>query len=169
VELSERDHWLSFLPWPQALRGEVYLARKDPARAAETLEQAFARACQLGDPCWEGMSARGLALTAEAGGETDRAFETLLDARARSKRLADPYVWLEAHILDALCVLGRRHGHPGSRRWADDMRELTSRTGMRELSVRALLHSAALGESGAATAAALLAGDVDNPALHALL
>ena len=66
VELTEADHWLSFLPWPQALRGEVHLARKDPARAAETLEQAFARACQLGDPCWEGIAARGLALVAEA-------------------------------------------------------------------------------------------------------
>ena len=169
VELAERDHWLSFLPWPQALRGEVYLARKDPARAAETLEQAFARACQLGDPCWEGMSARGLALVAEATGETDQAFETLLDARLRSNRLADPYVWLEAHILDALCELGLRHAHPDTRSWADAMRDLTSRTGMQELTVRAMLHSAALGNAGDASAAALLAADIDNPMLHALV
>ncbi|MFZ0325046.1 MAG: BTAD domain-containing putative transcriptional regulator, partial [Actinomycetes bacterium] len=27
IELSERDHWLSFIPWPQAMRGEVELAR----------------------------------------------------------------------------------------------------------------------------------------------
>ena len=169
VALAERDHWLSFLPWPQALRGEVQLARKDPARAAEILEQAFARACQLGDPCWEGMAARGLALVAEATGETERAFETLLDARTRSNRLADPYVWLDAHILDALCELGRRHGHPDTRQWVDAMRELASRTGMRELIVRALLHSAALGDAGDAAAAALLAADIDNPGLHALV
>ncbi len=169
LELTEGDHWLSFLPWPQALRGEVYLARKDPARAAETLEQAFARACQLGDPCWEGMAARGLALVAEATGATDRAFETLLDARLRSNRLADPYVWLEAHILDALCDLGLRHEHPDTRDWVEAMRELTSRTGMRELTVRAMLHSAALGNAGDASAAALLAADIDNPLLQALL
>jgi hypothetical protein len=147
----------------------VHLARKDPARAADTLEQAFARACQLGDPCWEGMSARGLALVAEATGETERAFETLLDARVRSNRLADPYVWLEAHILDALCGLGRRHEHPDTQLWVDSMRELTTRTGMRELTVRAMLHSAALGNPGDASAAALLAARIDNPVLMALL
>ena len=39
---------------------------------------------------------------------------------------------------------------------------------MRELTVRALLHSAALGDAGARSAAALLAADIDNPQLHAL-
>ena len=146
VELAERDHWLSFLPWPQAFQGAVRLARQDPTGAAEILEQAFARACQLGDPCWEGTSARELALVAEAHGDIDAAFATLLDARARSIRLADPYVWLEAHILDALCSLGRRHGHPDTKRWVDSIGRLASRTGMRELNVRALLHSAALGD-----------------------
>ena len=169
VALAERDHWLSFLPWPQALHGEVHLARKDVVLAAETLEQAFARACQLGDPCWEGMAARGLALVAEATGETHRAFEMLREARTRSNRLADPYVWLEAHILDALCELGRRHEHPDTRRWADTMGELASRTGMRELTVRAMLHSAALGGAGDAPAAALLATDIENAELRALL
>ena len=27
LELSDQDHWLSFIPWPQAMRGEVELAR----------------------------------------------------------------------------------------------------------------------------------------------
>ncbi len=169
VDLAERDHWLSFLPWPQALQGEVHLARKDPTRAAEALQQAFARACQLGDPCWEGMSARGLALVTEETGETDQAFATLLDARTRSNRLADPYVWLDAHILDALCELGRRHEHPETVRWVETMRELTSRTGMRELSVRAMLHSAALGNGGDSSAARLLAAEIDSPVLRALV
>ena len=112
VALAEREHWLSFLPWPQAFLGEICLARNDPLRAAEIFQQAFARACQLGDPCWEGITARGLALVADAEGDSDRAFETLRDARARSTRLADPYVWLDAHILDAMCDLGRRSGTP---------------------------------------------------------
>ena len=47
------------------------------------------------------------------------------------------------------------------------MRELASRTGMRELTVRALLHSAALGDAGDAAAAALLAAEVDNDVLAA--
>ena len=169
VALAERNHWLAFLPWPQSLQGEVHLARRDPSLAAETLQQAFARACQLGDPCWEGMATRGLALVAEASGEPDRAFETLLDARVRCNRLEDPYVWLDAHILDALCTLGRAHEHPETGRWVDTMGQLASRTGMKELTVRALLHSAALGGSGDAKAAKLLAAEIQNPELSALL
>ncbi len=65
IRLARDDHWLAFLPWPQAIRGQVQLLDGHVDRAAELLDQAFARACQLGDPCWEGMSARGLALLAE--------------------------------------------------------------------------------------------------------
>lgn len=169
IDLAERDHWLSFLPWPQAMRGDVHLARGDPDRASTTLLQAFARACQLGDPCWEGMSARGLALVAEAKGETERAFEILSDARERCNRLADPYVWLDVYILDTQCDLGRRHGHPSTQLWADRMRELASRTGMRELTVRSMLHGAALGNKGDTAAAAMLAADIENPVLDLLL
>jgi DNA-binding SARP family transcriptional activator len=160
IRLAEDDHWLAFLPWPQALRGEVQLARGDLAGAADLLEQAFARSCQLGDPCWEGISARGLALVAEAEGEAERAFALLADARARCHRLADPYVWLDAYILDAQCELGRRHGHPDTKAWVETMRTLTSRTGMKGLELRSLLHGAALGSAGDAAAAALLAAEL---------
>ena len=169
VALAQRDHWLSFLPWPQALQGETALAGGDVGSAAEVLDQAFARACQLGDPCWEGITARGLALVAEADGEVSRGFELLAESRTRANRLADPYVWLDGYILDAQCVLGLRHDHPETSRWVDDLRRLASRTGMRELVVRSLVHGAALGQEGDAEAAALLARDVDNPALRGLL
>jgi tetratricopeptide (TPR) repeat protein len=169
IELAEREHWLAILPWPQALRGEVQLARNDPAGAEDLLGQAFARACQIGDPCWEGMAARGLAMVAEATGDTTRAFETLADARSRCNRLADPYVWLDGYILDAQCDLGVRHGHPDTGVWVDTMRWLTSRTAMRELTVRSLLYGAALGREGDADAAVLLGAEIENPALHLLL
>jgi DNA-binding SARP family transcriptional activator len=166
-ELAERDHWLSFLPWPQALHGQVLLSRGDLAGATACLEQSFARACQIGDPCWEGIAARGLALLAEASGQVDQGFSVLLDARARASRLADPYVWLDVHILDALCELGRRHGHPATPDWVTEMRERAARTGMRELTVRALLHGAALGDAGDGELATILAADIDNPELAA--
>jgi DNA-binding SARP family transcriptional activator len=169
IDLAQRDHWLAFLPWPQALRGEVQLARADPGGAGEILEQAFARACQVGDPCWEGMGARGLALVAEATGDAERAFDLLADARTRCRRLADPYVWLDAHILDAQSELGRRHRHPKTQHWVETMRELTSRTGMRELTVRSLLHGAALGQDGDLAAARLLGSDIDSAPLQRLL
>lgn len=169
IALAASQGWLALLPWPQALLGEVQLARGDAAGAGRTLEQAFARACQLGDPCWEGISARGLALVAAADGDSDAAFRILAEARRRADRLADPYVWLDAYILDAQCTLGRRHEHPDTRHWVDEMSALTARTGMRELALRSLLHAAALGDDGSAEAAALLAPGIDNPALEALL
>lgn len=169
IDLCERSRWLAFLPWPQAMRGEVELGRSRPALASEFLDQAFARACQLGDPCWEGMSARGLALAAETAGHAERAFEILADARIRCNRLADPYVWLDAYILDAQCEMGRRHGHPETGSWAALMRSLASRTGMKELLVRSLLHTEALGDESAGQAARLLGSEIDNPSLAELL
>jgi tetratricopeptide (TPR) repeat protein len=160
IKLAEHDHWLAFLPWPQALRGEVQLARDDPAGAAELLQHAFARACQLGDPCWEGMAGRGLALVAEATGDTERAFALLADARVRSGRLAEPYLWLDGYILDAQCELGRRHGHPDTGTWIETLRNLACRSGMRELTLRSLQHGAALGREGDAAAAAALADEI---------
>ena len=169
LALSTDDHWLSFLPWPQALRGEVELARGHAGGAADLLEQAFARACQLGDPCWEGMAARGLALVADANGDSAAAFEILADARRRADRLADPYVWLDGYILDAQCTLGHRHERTETVRWVEALSELASRSGMRELRVRALLHGAALGRTGDQAAAQLLAADLDNPQVQLLV
>jgi tetratricopeptide (TPR) repeat protein len=169
VAVAEREHWLSFLPWPQALLGHVLLARDDLGAASACLEQSFARACQIGDPCWEGISARGLALLAEASGDAERAIADLLDARSRTNRLADPYVWLDVHILDALCDMGDRHEHPMTGGWVEEMRERASRTGMRELTVRAMLHAARRGDHGDAEAATLLAATIDNPLLVPLL
>jgi DNA-binding SARP family transcriptional activator len=141
IVLAERDRWLAFLPWPQAMRGAAHLAAGDTGAAAGLLQQAFARACQIGDPCWEGMAARGLAMVAEERGETERAFAVLADARKRSNRLADPYVWLDAHILDAQCELGLRHGHPDTPMWIDALRRLASRTGMREMTAHAMRYN----------------------------
>lgn len=169
VELAERDRWLFFLPWPQALLGQALLSQGNLAEASGCLEQSFARACQISDPCWEGISARGLALVAEASDDVDLAFKVLLDARSRANRLEDPYVWLDVHILDALCELGRRHVHPSTAQWVDTMHERASRTGMRELTVRAVVHRAALGSRADAEAAELLARDIDNPLLLPLV
>ncbi|WP_433830725.1 tetratricopeptide repeat protein [Actinoplanes sp. CA-015351] len=137
-EIAQGDHWLAFLPWPQALRGEVHLAAGDVEAAERVSRQAFARACRLGDPCWEGTAARSLALAAEARGDTEQAFALLSEARTRSNRLADPYVWLDAHILDAQCELGLRHGRPEAPAWIDDLRRLTARTGIRSPGINAL-------------------------------
>jgi len=102
----------------------------------------------------------GLALVAEAAGETERAIAMLAEARARSGRLAEPYLWLDGYILDAQCDLGRRHDHPETAAWVEALRTLASRSGMRELTLRSLQHGAALGRPGDSTAAAVLADEL---------
>jgi len=106
------------------------------------------------------MAARGLALVAEAAGETERAIAMLAEARARSGRLSEPYLWLDGYILDAQCDLGRRHNHPETAAWVEALRTLASRSGMRELTLRSLQHGAALGRPGDSTAAAVLADEL---------
>ena len=46
--------------------GKDSQASLDVVAAAACLEQSFARACQMGDPCWEGIAGRGLAQVGRA-------------------------------------------------------------------------------------------------------
>ena len=165
IALTKRERWLSFLPWPQAILGEVEIVGGDAERGENTLKQAFARACQLGDPCWEGVSGRGLALAAEAFGRSEEALAVLADARLRCNRFADSYVWLDVYILDAQCELGLRYHHPETKRWAEEMHHLAARTGMRELTARALLYLGELGAEESRGAAVLARAGIENPAL----
>lgn len=168
IELGQSDAWLAFLPWPQALLGEVQLERGDHHSASRILEQAFARACQIGDPCWEGMSGRGLGLLAEARGDTKEAFVVLEDAADRCSRLSDTYIWAEAYILDAQCSLGLSHGHDQTVGWISKLYGLVTRTGMRELQVKAMIHRTRIGTEDEHNAAVSLAADIASPRLLAM-
>ncbi|MPZ51597.1 MAG: tetratricopeptide repeat protein [Acidimicrobiia bacterium] len=168
IGLGSQHQWLAFLPWPLALLGETQLARGDLTESVATLNQAFAQACQLGDPCWEGAAARALALAADAQNETERAFQVMADARVRCNRLSDTYLWLNVHILDAQCRLGLKHGHHDTESWIATMHQEASRTGMRELVTRSLLHNVSAGDEESAVMARVLAADIDNLALKHL-
>ena len=161
--------WTAFLPWPQSLRAELELERGRVDAAAERFEHAFALGCQLGDPCWEGIAARGLGRVAIARGDTQRAVEILLDAIGRCVRLPDAYLWGKAYALEVLCGLAVAKAMPQASAWIEELLTLAARTGMRELTARAHLHRAGLGERSSATAARLLAEEIDNPRLVAEL
>jgi hypothetical protein len=133
--------------------------------AADRFEHAFALGCHLGDPCWEGMAGRGRGCIAMARGDAKGALEILLDAITRSTRLPDGYLWAKAHALDALCGLAIAQKLPEATVWVDELQHIAARSGMREITVRALLHRAALGERSSAQAAQWLVDEMDNPLL----
>jgi DNA-binding SARP family transcriptional activator len=169
LELVERERWTAFRPWPEALRAELDLRWGSPQAAADRSERAFRLACQLADPCWEGMTARVRALISAAQGDRAAAYALLADARVRATRVGDPYQWMHAHILDALAGVAVEIGAPEAEAVIEALARLAARTGMRELVVRAHAHRARLGDPRARDAALLLASEIDNPALDRLL
>lgn len=125
------------MPWPESLRAHVDLEQGDLDAAQEGLEHAFALGCHIGDPCWEGIAARGLGLVEAARGHVERAAATLRDARARCTRLPDGYLWLDAWILDALSGLSVANGLASAEASVEEFDRLAARSGMREQVVRA--------------------------------
>ena len=158
--------WTAFVPWPQSLRAEVELDSGDLSAAAERFEHAFALGCQLGDPCWEGIAGRGLGRIAILRGEPARAISILTDCIARCARLPDAYLWGKGYALETLCGLAVAQALPQASVWVDELEKLAARSGMRELTLRAQLHRAALGDGASSAAATLLAGKIDNPLLE---
>ena len=143
--------------------------RGDVGAAAVRLEYAFALGCQLDDPCWEGIAGRGLGRVAIARGESQRAAEILISCIERCVRLPDAYLWGKGYALDILCGLAIAQAMPQASVWITELHNLAARSGMRELTVRAYLHRAAFGDSASRGAAWLLASQIDNPALHAMV
>lgn len=167
AELVDKQRWLAFQPWPQALQGELDLHGGDWKAATNRLEQAWTLACQVEDPCWESISARGLGLLHAAGGDPRGAGEWLTESTTRARRTSDRYVWMLGHALDAATAHSiQSHDHDRAARLLADLTALASRASMRELLIRAHLHRHSLGDSTALPTARRLAADIDNPALH---
>lgn len=169
LRCSRELAWTSYLPFLEALLAIVELRAGEVEGARARLEHAFALGCQIRDRCWEGISAAGLALVAEAEGDLQAATERFEDATRRSVREPDAWLWGHALALEMRCAFGVRHGLEGVRTWIADLESLASRTMMRDFLARAFLHRAALGDPDALEAARIVAADVDNPTLGAAL
>jgi DNA-binding SARP family transcriptional activator len=166
IDGAREEHWLAYLPFPETIRAEVDLRRGNADAAAERFDHAFTLGCQLGDPCWEAFSARGLGLLSARGGDTAGATRWLEEARTRCTRWPDIYQWAHAYVLDTQAALAIEREDPDAPRVVAKLEEIASRADLRELAARALLHRARLGHEESADAAALLVREIDNPALH---
>lgn len=163
--LAEQTEWTTFRSWPEALLADAELQAGERAAAATRFEHAFALGCHLQDPCWEAVAQRGLGRIAAATGDTAAATAHLLEARQRAVREPDAYLWVAMYALDALCEVAVASGHPRADAWIADLRNQTSRAGMRELLARSHLHDARRGNRDALVAGRALAAEIDNAAL----
>jgi DNA-binding SARP family transcriptional activator len=165
MEAAGSAAWMTFVALPQSLLGAVDLAEHRIDEASDAFEAAFALGCQIGDPCWEGMGARGIGLVHLARGRIDEGIRWLDDARVRCVRIPDAYLWIHAYCLDTLCAAAIDNGVRGAERWVADLEAVAARTGMNEMLVRGQLHRAALGLPGALELARVFADGIDNPAV----
>ena len=163
------EGWVSLRPWAEIMLAEIELMSGRTNAAGERLDTAYELACRLGDPCWEGMGARANGLLHQAAGDLELARDWYAEARRRSSRVSDRYVWVYAHSLDAAAGVAIELDDPAARDLVSELTEVAARSGMRELVVRARIHAGRLGDPGALEAAGMLAAEIDNPALASLL
>lgn len=166
-EGARTESWTGFLPWPQALLGHVQLHAGHVGAARDRFEHAFALGCQLGDPCWEALAARGLALAHVSEGDIDEAVHTFLDALRRCRRVRDTYRWVDCYIGLALAEVGVNHGLADAAEWVDDVERMAAGAGIREFVVLAKLLRFQDGDRGALDDARSLSIGIDNPNLMA--
>jgi DNA-binding SARP family transcriptional activator len=169
LELVRQQRWVAFLPWPQALLAELDLYAGEVGAAAEGFEQAWALGCQVNDPCWEGISARGLGLLAAERGDYQGVVHWLDQAARRSSREPDRYQWVHAHVLDTAAGTALDQGdHARALPLATQLAGLAARCDLRELVVRANVYLGRLGDPHAINSARLMAAEIDNPNLTKL-
>jgi DNA-binding SARP family transcriptional activator len=166
LALARETKWLAFEPWPQSWLADAELAGGELGAGRERFEHAWALACELGDPCWEGAAGQGLGRIACLEGEVPAGLRLLEEARRRAGSLPDAYVWVQAYALAELAAAAVDAGHRHAREWVEDLSALAARTGMREFGVRACRLRAALGDGRSIDSAAVLVGELENPALR---
>ncbi len=167
IGICGQERWNAFLPWPQALRAQCLAAAGRCGEARDDAEQAFALACQLGDPCWEGMAGRALALLALRTGDGATAAEWITDAQRRCDRVPDRYVWVSGFVaLGHLEIAAREQPGlvaPLARRLYRD----ALRMDLPEFTAWALIYQAEAGDLANLALARTLAASIVNPELQA--
>jgi DNA-binding SARP family transcriptional activator len=164
-QFTQEAGWLAFESYPLSWIAQIALLEGRVEEAAELFDHSHALAIEVGDPCWESLALRGLGLVAAERGDHAAAARLLHDSRTACRRINDSYVWLEAYGLAA------EVGHAiatGLQRWEeliDDLDQLASSHGIRELQAEAAILRVEAGRIEALEAARSHVAAVDNPAL----
>lgn len=163
--LAREQRWNAFLPWPQVMRAQALAERGEWDAAHADAEQAFALACELGDPCWEGMAGRAIGVLAAQSGDEAGAREWLDDAQRRCDRVSDRYVWVSAYI--ALAAIECTLRDPAARlAAARRLYHAAVRADLPEFIAWSLVHQAEAGDAGRVPLARSAAAGVSSPALQ---
>jgi len=133
LQMAQTRSWAGVTAAPLALLGHVAVATGDLVTACDLLEEAFARACQVGDPCWETWAAHGLGLNAAASGDRNATLRYLADAVARSRPNRGGHLWSHVWALADAARLGRRLGDPRHVAWQEEALATAQRCGIRAL------------------------------------
>jgi len=167
IELCDRERWNAFLPWSQAIRAYCLIEAGQQGQAGDDAEEAFALACQLGDPCWEGMTGRALALLALHSGDSAAAERWIIDARRRCDRVTDRYVWVSGFVALGHLEIAARQQPDLVMPLARALYQDALRTDLPEFIAWALIYQAEAGERTGLPLAQAIAEQITNPALRA--
>jgi len=167
--LAEQAGWLTFVSYPLSWRAEVAMRAGRLDEAAELFSRAHTLALEVGDPCWESLACRGLGLVAAQRGDQTTAARLLHDSRTACRRVNDSYVWLEAYGLAAQAAHAIAHRLSNVDELVNDLDQLASVHGMRELQAEAAMLRVSAGRTDALEAARSHVAAVDNPTLLARL
>ncbi|MBT2550972.1 SARP family transcriptional regulator [Arthrobacter sp. ISL-65] len=159
------EHWTAFAPFVEALRGAAYLAEGKLDEATDYIDHATVLASLTGNNAFMIVSADAQARLHLALGESRIAQQHIHQVQG----LSPGWVWAGGRLMDTACEVALATQSPEASVRASRLTELASRSGMRELVVRAHSHRGVLGDAEAAEAVPFLARGIDNPALESYL
>jgi DNA-binding SARP family transcriptional activator len=165
LDLVVAEHWTAFEPLVTGLKGETCLDAGRLDEAAALIDRCWVMADLAGDHCYMAMAAGAKARLNVARGDRGAA-ENWLD---RGLGITPWYLWYTVRLLDTAAELAIAADSPRAKEYVARLSSMASRSGLRELVVRAHSHRAILGDIAAAEAIPWLAKNIDNPALNAFL
>jgi DNA-binding SARP family transcriptional activator len=106
IEHVRRGGSSGVLPWPMLVLADCALEMGDRGTATNRFAEALTLANEIGDPCYEALGLRGLALL-RAANDADAAIHLLVEGVGCCRRYRDVYPWVRAVILTDLVELQR--------------------------------------------------------------